>query len=363
MHPQTISPIDNDEISVKEVILKIKQWIAYLKNQWRILIFVGALFASIGLMYANLQKTLYTATLSFALDDEKSNGGGIGGALGLASSLGFDIGSGSVGGAFSGANLLELMKSRSLVEKTLLQPIVVKGKTISLASYYMKMNEMDNNMEKTSVLLGEPFPPLANRSTFSLQQDSLLGVLYHQIVGKNGLLSVGQKDKKISIITIEVKSADELFSKNFVENLAKVVSTFYIETKSRKAKLNYEILQKQTDSIRNELNMAISGVATANDLTYNLNPALNRQRTPSAKKQIDVQTNTAILTQLVTNLEMAKVSLRKETPLIQVIDAPILPLPKEKMSKTKMAIIGGFLGLFISVVILVLRKLIRDWVD
>ncbi|MBS4063130.1 MAG: hypothetical protein KGZ74_01145 [Chitinophagaceae bacterium] len=361
MHTQSTPPVATDEVSIKELFLKIKEWVAYFKTQWQILVFVGVLSASVSFLYAYLQKPIYTATLSFALDDEKSSGGGIVGALGLANSLGFDLGSGSVSGAFSGANLLELMKSRSLVEKTLLQPITVKGKTISLATYYMKMTEMNKDMGKTFFLTSDLFPPLANRSTFSLQQDSLLGIMYHQIVGKNGLLSVAQKDKKISILSIDVKSKDELFSKNFAEKLAIVVSTFYIETKSKKAKLNYEILQKQTDSIRNELNMAISGMAEANDLTYNLNPALNRLRTPSARKQIDVQANTAILTQLVSNLEMAKVGLRKETPLIQIIDTPILPLPKEKISKMKITIGGGFLGFFIYIIFLVLRKLMRDW--
>ena len=57
------------------------------------------------------------------------------------------------------------------------------------------------------------------------------------------------------------------------------------------------ILQKQTDSIRGELNRAITGVAVANDNTFSLNPALNVRRTPSARRQVDVQANTAILTE------------------------------------------------------------------
>lgn len=356
-------PIVEDEITIKELIQKMKEWIIYLKNKWHMLLLAGVLGTAFGYLYAYVQKPVYTATLSFALEDEKSGGGGMSGALGLASSLGIDLGGSSVGGAFSGANLLELMKSRSLVEKTLLQPITVKGKTISLATYFIEKNEINKQWEKNNGLPTDPFPPLANRSSFSLQQDSLLGVLYQRIAGKNGMLSVVQKDKKISILSIEVKSEDEWFSKNFTETLAKVVSGFYIETKSQKAKLNYEILQKQTDSIRSELNMAISGVAAANDMTYNLNPALNSQRTPSAKKQIDVQANTVILTQLVANLEMAKVALRRETPLIQVIDAPILPLPKEKMDKIKIALFGGFLGVFLVLVFLVLRRLMRDLIE
>ena len=134
----------------------------------------------------------------------------------------------------------------------------------------------------------------------------------------------------------------------------------YIETKTKKAKYNYEILQKQTDSIRNELNLAITGVAQANDNTYNLNPALNVKRSTSAKRQVDVQANTAILTQLVANLEMAKVTLRKETPLIQIIDKPILPLRKERVSKINSIIVGGFISTFLCMSVLGFRRILND---
>lgn len=42
------------------------------------------------------------------------------------------------------------------------------------------------------------------------------------------------------------------------------------------------------------------------------------------------------------NLEMAKFTLSQETPVIQIIDAPILPLKKEKMSRLKTAILWSF---------------------
>ena len=93
------------------------------------------------------------------------------------------------------------------------------------------------------------------------------------------------------------------------------------------------ILQKQTDSVRSELNRAITGVAVANDNTFGLNPSVNVRRVPTAKRQVDVQANTAILTELVKQTELAKITLRKETPLIQVIDRPILPLKNNKIGK------------------------------
>jgi uncharacterized protein involved in exopolysaccharide biosynthesis len=54
---------------------------------------------------------------------------------------------------------------------------------------------------------------------------------------------------------------------------------------------------------------------------------------------VDVEMNRAILEELVKNLELAKISLRRETPLIQTIDQPILPLEKKKVSKIKSSIV------------------------
>lgn len=351
-----IQNIAEDEISLKELILKIKDWYRFIVSKWIVLVAAAIIGGAIGVGYAFMQKPIYTASLSFALEDEKSGGGGLSGALGLASSLGIDLG-GSAGGAFTGANLLELMKSRKIVEKALLNPISINGKTQSLAQHFINFNELNKNWSEKPTLKNIVFEVDVDRSKYTLQQDSILGNLYESITGANGLLSVAQKDKKISIISIEVKSTDELFSKAFTESIAQEVSSYYIEIKSKKARQNMEILQRQTDSIRAVLNGSIVSVAAAVDNTFALNPAMQVQKTPITKKQFDVQTNTAILTQLVTNLEMAKVSLRKETPLIQVIDKPILPLKKEKVGKLKSLILGGFLAGFLTALILVFKKL------
>ncbi len=351
-----IQNIAEDEISLKELILKIKDWYRFLISKWMVLVAAGIIGGAIGVGYAFMQKPTYTASLSFALEDEKSGGGGLSGALGLASSLGIDLGT-SAGGAFSGANLIELMKSRNIVEKALLNPITVNGKTQSLAQYFIQLNELNKNWSEKPALKNIVFEIDADRTKYTLQQDSILGKLYESIAGANGLLSVAQKDKKISIINIDVKSTDELFSKTFTESIAQEVSSYYIEIKSKKARQNMEILQHQTDSIRAELNGAITGVAAAADNTFGLNPAMMVRKTPGTRRQVDVQANTAILTQLVTNLEMAKVSLRKETPLIQVIDKPILPLKKEKVGKLKSLLLGGFLAGFLTALILVFKKL------
>ena len=350
-----INNIEQDEISLKELLLKIKEWYRFLLTKWVVIVAAGFIGGAIGVGYAFTQKATYTASLSFVLEDEKQGGGGLSSALGLASSLGMDLG-GSAGGAFSGANLIELMKSRNIVEKSLLNPITVNGKTQSFAQYYINFNNLNKDWDTKPLLKEIVFAPDADRSKFTLQQDSILGNIYTSVLQ---MLTVGQKDKKVSILSIDVKSTDEHFSKTFAENLANEVSSYYIEIKSKKARQNMEILQHQTDSIRAELNGAITGVAAASDNTFNLNPAMMVRKSLGTRRQVDVQANTAILTQLVTNLEMAKVSLRKETPLIQVIDRPILPLKKDKVGKLKSLILGSFLAGFLTVLVLIFKKLIQ----
>ena len=353
------SNIDNDEISFKDIIVKVKEWLEFFLSKWKTIILIGIIGGVIGLKIAFDDKPKYKAILTFAMEEDKG-GGGLSGAAGLASSFGIDLGGGGGGGgAFAASNLSELMKSRLLVEKVLLKPIIIKNKTITLAEYYIQINDLRQGWEKKPTLKNIQFLPNGDRANFTLQQDSVLQQIHKSLIDKERL-SIMQKDKKVSILSIEVTSENEFFSKIFCESLAKETSDFYIETKSKKAKINVDVLQRQVDSVKNALNVAITGVANETDNVYNLNPAFNIKVAPSKKKQIDVQANTAILTNLVVQLELAKITLRKETPLIQLIDIPMLPLEKERLSKLKSIILGGFLSGFLFILLLIFSRLYKN---
>jgi hypothetical protein len=356
------SNIDNDEISLKELIIKIKDWSNFLKSKWKIIFIAIIIGALIGLTIALFEKPNYKAVLTFAMEEDKGSGGGLSGALGLASSFGIDLGGGGGGGAFAASNLAELMKSRLLVEKVLLEPIEINGKVISILDYYIQFSGLNKKWNKNEKLKNIRFPPHTNTDKFSILQDSIIREIHEVLIEKENL-SIKQKDKKVTILFVEVNSENELFSKIFCQNLVKETSNFYIETKSKKARINVNVLQRQVDSVRNALNGAITGVAFETDNVYNLNPAFNIKGAPSKKMQIDVQANTAILTNLVVQLELAKITLRKETPLIQLIDNPILPLEKEKFGFLKSIILGGFLAGFFYTLYLIFSRLYKKVIE
>ena len=125
------SNIDNDSISLKEFVIKTQEWSIFLISKWKLILIVGAIGGLIGLKIAFDTKVQYKAYLTFAMEESSSSGGGLSGALGLASSFGIDLGSGG-GGAFASTNLTAFMKSRLIVEKVLLKPIDFGNKNLKI---------------------------------------------------------------------------------------------------------------------------------------------------------------------------------------------------------------------------------------
>lgn len=345
-----------EEISLKELLDKVKSLIRELKSQSKIILFAAFLGGIAGIGYSVLKRPVYVAKLTFALEDDDT---GFGGALGLASQFGLALG-GKGGGAFSGDNLLELMKSRTMVEKALLTTIEIDGEVQTLAEHYLNFNKLRESWSWrfNPQLRNVHFEPELVKQSHSRIQDSVLGVIHKNLIENS--LSVVKQDKKLSIVSITLNSKSEKFAKFFTEVLIKEVSNFYVETKTKKSAGNLAILQHQTDSVRRQLNLAIGGVAISADAYPNPNPALQRLRVPTQKRSIDVQANTAILTELVKNLEISKVSLRKETPLIQVIDKPIFPLEVHRVSKIKGFIVGLILLFFLSVFFLSIKIVYKN---
>ena len=73
-----------------------------------------------------------------------------------------------------------------------------------------------------------------------------------------------------------------------------------------------------------------------------------------------VEVLNAMYLEIVKNLELSKITLLNQTPIINIIDEPILPLDEDKKSKTLAGLLGGFLGGFLSLFFFIFRKLFKD---
>lgn len=341
-----------DEMSIKDLHYHLKAYFGYLKKQSKIILIVMTLGGGLGLLYSILTKNIYIAPYTFVLEDSKSSG--MGQYAGLASLAGINLGS-SGGGIFEGDNIFELYKSRVMIEKTLLSRVSFDGRNQLLIERYIQINHLQEKWQKED---GVNINFNGNPQNFNRKQDSIISNLVYTINKES--LSVIRPDKKLNIIAVESRFKDELFAKVFTETLVDNVNDFYIKTKTKKTAQNVNILQKQADSVRLVLNTSIGAVASALDAAPNANPLNMMLRVPSQRKQVDVQASTAVYGEIVKNLELAKITLRQETPLIQVLDKPVLPLPKQHTGKLKGIFAGLTLGGILSLLFLSIKRLYNN---
>jgi hypothetical protein len=329
---------NDDEISLKDLILKIREICSYLLTKWLIIAVIGVLGASLGLLYSLSKTPEYRATLSFSVLEKSSSGGGL---SALAGQFGFNVGSSSEG-VFSGNNMIELLQSRNLIERTLLSYVDINGKRCRLINYYREMNPSKDDDSISETI---SFPLDLEREHFSRDQDSLLYVLNRIITTEK--LSVSKQKKDVNIITISFLNQDELFAKIFTEKLIGIVSEFYIQTKTKNIKANLEMMENRADSVRKEYETALSAQAEYYD--QNINPSKRIVIVEQQKFQTKIQLAGTTYAELMKNIEILKLDLAQQTPLIQVIDIPIMPLEIESFGKMKGIILGGFLGGFLIV--------------
>lgn len=350
-----MSEIENriDEISLKEIIIGIRSWVLFLFSKWKPLVLIGLVGSFLGLGYSMWNKPVYVASTNFVLEDgESGKVGGLGSLGGLASMAGINLG-GSGGGMFQGDNIIELYKSRKMIEQTLLSEVEIDGKKQLLIERYLEFGKEKKEKEE-----------IINFRTAELgrKQDSLITKVVKQF--NSGVMKVSKPDKKLSIVKVEVSHEDEIFAKIFNEKIVSNVNDFYVETKTKKASENLAVVQKQTDSVRNELYGAITRTATVSDATPNLNPTRQVLRTSMQRSQFTAEASKAVLSTLLQNLELAKLTLLNQTPLIQVIDHPVFPLEVKRIGKAKAMIIGGIIfglaGIFVFVIRRILNNLLND---
>ena len=341
------------QISLKELILKLQDWVRFFNRKWLVMLAAVVFGMTVGLLYATFKPTNYTARLSFVMDSQSSSsGGGLGAAANIAAQLGFNLGSlGGSGGFFGGDNIIEFLKSRSMIDKTLLTEVNTDGYSGLLVDRYVDYNKLREKWSSKQRLRDIQF----RDTTGIFLQDSLLSEFYKRILKEN--LIISKPNKQLDFIEIEMETTDEVFSKVFAETLIKNASDFYIQIRTQKSKENLAILTHQVDSVRDELNRAINGVAAAADANPNPNEAFQRLRVGSRQRTVDVQANTAILTELVKNQELAKITLRNERPVIEVLDRPILPLENDKVSKLVGIAVGGIIAGFLCGLVLMLRRI------
>lgn len=329
------------------------------KRSWKSIILITLIFGLIGIMFVSLKNTNYIAKVTFVVEESKNSTGALGGLSSLAGQLGVDIG-GSVGGVFSGDNIILYFKSFSLVKKVFLSKFGEKNRLF--AEYYFAEYGLKEKWERDKRLKKLDFSVLAEKSNTSKsnsKEDSLLNRVIEGFIANQ--LKIDRVDKKSSFFEVSVLMKDPSLAKFFAEKIVETAVDQYIGLKTSRQQRNVEKLQKRLDSISSLLNTRINLNAeqqTANIIS-DINPLyktlgnINFEKTARDKTIL-----TALYSTVIQNLEVAKFSLNQETPIIQIIDRPQIPLKNDQMSKFRFGLIFSLLGFISYFSILLIRVFI-----
>jgi hypothetical protein len=258
--------------------------------------------------------------------------------------FGIDMGGNNPGGIFKGESLVQLFKTRGQIERTLLREVeIIEGEKPEVLANAVFRN---SKLSKKAVFEGITFT--SDRSQFTPLQDSLLMLLHEEV--RDEMLQVVKPENKLSIILLSITGRDKNLARALAVTAVNNTAEFYVETLSKKARLNLEVLRREADSVNSVLNGNLGSSAYYSDI--NINPGRASLGVSQNRSLIDLQVSVALYGEIIKNLKLAEIGLRKETPLIQLVDMPSFPLPQVGFRWWEFAMGGLALSLVLVLVVL-----------
>jgi uncharacterized protein involved in exopolysaccharide biosynthesis len=334
---------NTEEATLKDVIISIRDYTRELKKKFIVISTVLIISIISGLVYSSIQKDKFEAVLSFIVEGQ-SEGPNLSSISGMASQFGLDLG-GSSTSSFSQQNVIELLKSRKVIESTLSKSCIVNNKEDILLNHYISTNTMMKGREIVS---------LSSKS-----KDSITNIIWRQITDSK--LDISYQNDEANILNLTYTSTNSEFAKNFTELLVGEMSQMYSHYQTEKTRKSLKNLELRSDSIFRELKNSERNLARVKDRNLRVINASGRLN--EIQYMREVQVLNAIYLELIKNTELVKMNLLNETPIIQLIDVPVLPLVEISRSNLFWPFVFSFLGFFMVSFLIIIRKLIRDTLE
>ena len=340
--------MNQPNFSLKDIINTLIDSYYFILNRWVLVIIFIIIGGLCGLFFSLLSKPIYSSEFTFVLSNNtKSNG-----LASIIGQFGLDV-SGNNEDAFSGDNIFELFKSKKIIRKALFKNIPNSNNNI--INLLVKENYKGwFSKEYLSQYL--PFPNTIN--SISPIQDSLITEIHSDLI-KNDL-SIDRIDKKLSFYKVTALSTNEFVALYLPKYILQESSDLYIETKTRSASSNLNMLQGEADSLKTLLGNTITLTGKSIDKTFNLNPTHQYLRSESQLGQVKATVLGTAYSEVVKNLEIAKITLQKETPLYQIIDESSFPLKRKKIGKLKSIVFGSILAFLALSIYLMFQNILSE---
>lgn len=339
-----------DDITLKELLRTFSEYKSEILSRKKLIFITVLIFCVFALLLSKVTESKYQADITFVVQSTTSEGSSLSNLGNIASSFGFNLGSSE--STFSQANVMELFKSRRIIEATLLKSADINDKkNILLIDYYTNVKDLRNSSDWINDNIDK-----LDFKTRTNKRDSIISLFWNDIVEDN--LEVSFNSKDASIITLSFIFQDQYFAKIFVENIIEEMSKFYVAYNTSQSRNTLEFVQDRADSVYYELKLAEEEYAKVQDINKRIVKASGRLKELQLMRTVQVLNTTYL--ELIKNLELSKLTLLKETPIIEVMDGPVLPLEDKKIKPLVLITLFAFLAILFSSIYIVFRKIVVD---
>ena len=354
----------SSDISLKELILKIQDYIRAILRRWKLMCLLGFGTAFLFLIAKWNVKSEYKAELTFMLNEDEQ--GGLGG---LASMLGqFGLAGASAESNFD--KIIELSRTRRIAQEALFNTKTLNGETDFLANHYIDDLTQFKRWNKKGVLSFLSSDDELNLkdfrfsgdsvTNFSLLENKALKVLHKALVGKEKLGNdfVSEYNELSGIMSFSMQSGDPNLSIEMVNSIFDNLSSYYTEKAVEKQQANFAVIKSKYDSISAELIAVQTKLALVKDSSLGM--FREQDRLAENKLREDELRLQSILVEAEKNRQIAELSLYNNSKYIQLIDKPIPPLKPVNKGRLYFFLLGGFLGGLIGLSYIVIKKMYQD---
>jgi hypothetical protein len=311
--------------------------------------------AMVGVMTILINRSMtpikYTSELTFMVNEESDNMGGVGNLLGV-------LGVGEIGGEFNLEKILELAQSRRIFQDAFFESYALEGVTDLYANHFIR--ELEKEGEWATNEWYEVFKPESKLKGFLFQSDSLR--LFSRLENA-ALMSLHKKvrrsldmrvDDLTQIMYMQLESTSEVLAVDFLKTLFKSLSAFYIDKAIEKQFETVKVISEKRDSLAELLNNKDYALANRRDGYRDF--YLEREGVPNKQLEREISMLTLMYGESVKNAEVADFALKNRIPFVQIIDEPMAPCRINKGSLPRELFRALLLGLVLGLGVMILKK-------
>lgn len=347
-----------DSKKVNEIIMEEEKDIisidfyAFFKIIWKekiAIVIITLMFVITGILYALLAREEFS-TEGTILPEFQSKTGGLSQFAGLASLAGVDLS--SMSGGLGGVEAVRpdlyptvIGSTPFFLELFKFQVTTRKGEKITFSQFYDKYVLDDDINEEYAKL---KYPLSKDYVAVPYQTEKNLKDLRKRITSSI--------DKKTGIITFTVKMPDPIVAALITKFSMDYVKEYVINYRTEKLKRDLNFLAERLDAAKGKYYNNQAKKAQYSDQNQLSMMKLQVADLQRERIESEYKISSTFYNSLLQKYEEAKLKLQQETPVLKVLEPPVVPNKRSEPKRAIVVLIATFLGGIFGIIFGLIRK-------